>query len=981
MAHRWSATGANPVSALSLSVTSDAAADPTDEAVLVVVSGVVATPGTVDCASVGATVEEVIPLTTDNNVWGAAWLLTNVSPSTLITVTVDVGKNMTVAASAYEGSGLGASSAVFLRADGSNLSTLPPYTADEVTSTIVDLWVHRDTATNGTPPGSTMIFVDEGTVTAQLDGSATGTGATGHAAVSDRGVLGVTAIGDVAGTYFDDAGVVARGSTNALGRSVEVLAGTIPPPTTGQSVASMVSWLTDDAVYAGWITVPGAAIRMAVGELGDLSDAVFSAAEVADAFGWVPLTVAGLDPDTHYFVGYEVNGTLQTDSIMEATTLPTPGTPTTFTVLAGSCQITGSNHAVFARMALESASYGLHFGDLMYADATTEVDWRDAVADSLAPSNVRAWCSGMPVMWLYDNHDWGGDLSWSGSPAGGFVPAAYRRLTGDLLDATGGWRTWVHGRVRFIRTDMYSQRSDPADVDGPAKVLLGATQKQWWKDTLEAATEPVIVWASGWPNHDILGGRWKTYTTDVQDMEDWLDARPAIKARVISIGGDSHDIRADSGSRPPVWQAFSGLPSLNVSPFNQTGETGETQDWDIGRLAVPDDEGVYARLTFTDSGGDDIVLLWEAVDQDGDVLLSWTHGVLASAEFAGSHEWTDDGWSAVGEHTAEFAGTHEWNGEFLVAGSSAFNGTHEWTGTGDGAGFTAEAAPLATFAGAHEWEGGFFSESALTAEFAGTHHWVGTWLAQSAAVLVGVCGWEISAPDCCERWDGATTAQRERAVMLATDFLWAASGRRFGACEFTVRPCGLSCPCEATGGCVGGSNAYNTARFGFTPVLDGGVWSNCKSCTECRCCAPCEVMLPGHVDSIVSVRVDGVTVPPTAYRVDNYKYLVRDDGQCWPECNDYGKRDGEGTFEVTYLEGVPVPYAGLAAASELACYLLKTCPDGVNCGSCLEDGAEQSPIVATWLANVNPHKLSRPARVFVPGAASSVHRVNTWRAE
>jgi len=76
-----------------------------------------------------------------------------------------------------------------------------------------------------------------------------------------------------------------------------------------------------------------------------------------------------------------------------------------------------------------------------------------------------------------------------------------------------------------------------------------------------------------------------------------------------------------------------------------------------------------------------------------------------------------------------------------------------------------------------------------------------------------------------------------------------------------------------------------------------------------------------------------------------------------------------------------VPYAGLAAASELACYLLKTCPDGTDCGSCAEDGAEQSAVVATWLANVNPHKLSRPAKVFVPGAASSVHRVNTWRAE
>jgi len=55
---------------------------------------------------------------------------------------------------------------------------------------------------------------------------------------------------------------------------------------------------------------------------------------------------------------------------------------------------------------------------------------------------------------------------------------------------------------------------------------------------------------------------------------------------------------------------------------------------------------------------------------------------------------------------------------------------------------------------------------------------------------------------------------------------------------------------------------------------------------DCSCSRLCEAILPGPVGGIVEVLLDGVALPPTAYRVDNGNRLVRTDGDCWPACQD-----------------------------------------------------------------------------------------------
>lgn len=189
----------------------------------------------------------------------------------------------------------------------------------------------------------------------------------------------------------------------------------------------------------------------------------------------------------------------------------------------------------------------------------------------------------------------------------------------------------------------------------------------------------------------------------------------------------------------------------------------------------------------------------------------------------------------------------------------------------------------------------------------------------------GPCLWTIDTT-CVADWDTYSVAVQNAATAYATTVLWAATGRQFGLCEISVRPCGRYAPnCPSLWGYW-----WDVGSSTWFPYIDDfGIWRNC-SCGMDRCgCRPkCEVWLPGPVDSVLEVIQDGVVVPPASYRVDNGRWLVRTDGDCWPDYADLDVDSGTGFFEVTYLRGTPVPLALQVAAGTLAGEWAKGCSGG-----------------------------------------------------
>jgi len=197
----------------------------------------------------------------------------------------------------------------------------------------------------------------------------------------------------------------------------------------------------------------------------------------------------------------------------------------------------------------------------------------------------------------------------------------------------------------------------------------------------------------------------------------------------------------------------------------------------------------------------------------------------------------------------------------------------------------------------------------------------------------GWCGWDVDPTGVCADWVTPTTARQDLALSIATAVMWAATGRRYGPCEITVRPCQSRRFADTY-------RAFPvwwaSGRFGGPfPFLFNGVWANCGCGSGC-CCAPrCSILMDGPVASIVEVLVDGVVTPSTDYRVDVVEggyWLVKTTPGCWPTCQDFNVGgDDVGAFQVTYTRGAEVPPSLLGATALLACNLAATM-SGKDCG-------------------------------------------------
>lgn len=253
------------------------------------------------------------------------------------------------------------------------------------------------------------------------------------------------------------------------------------------------------------------------------------------------------------------------------------------------------------------------------------------------------------------------------------------------------------------------------------------------------------------------------------------------------------------------------------------------------------------------------------------------------------------------------------------------------------------------------------------------------------SVRISPCDWPVSYSGCgpCGPLTTASDADRAMYEQMATDYLWLWTGRNFGLCTVVMQPCGAQC--------WEGISTWNGNTVGAqpTPMIIDGLWYNvwCNTCLDgCSCGAEDSIRLPGPVDSIESVTVDGVAVDPANYRVENHKYLVNKVG-LWPQCG----------LEVTYKQGVPVPMGGQVAAGILACEFAKALCKDSSCAlperiknitrqgvtvtlmddfKTLQEGSTGIWLIDSWMQSVN----KAPRRSSVRSPDVKHPRVTTFGA-
>lgn len=206
-------------------------------------------------------------------------------------------------------------------------------------------------------------------------------------------------------------------------------------------------------------------------------------------------------------------------------------------------------------------------------------------------------------------------------------------------------------------------------------------------------------------------------------------------------------------------------------------------------------------------------------------------------------------------------------------------------------------------------------------------------------VADGPCSWDVSYADgaSCSALNELSDSDRARVEDMAATYLWNWTGKQFGLCTMTLRPCHVDCH----GSVFTGNGPYSTGYLGVgqyrSPQLVDGLWigdsSSCPSCGQVGDFSPSTTLtLPGPASSVTEILIDGVLLDPSQYRLDPRDLLVRVDGQTWPTYQDLAQSAASvGTWQVEYLRGIPVPEGGKIAAGALACELAKAWTRDTSC--------------------------------------------------
>lgn len=186
--------------------------------------------------------------------------------------------------------------------------------------------------------------------------------------------------------------------------------------------------------------------------------------------------------------------------------------------------------------------------------------------------------------------------------------------------------------------------------------------------------------------------------------------------------------------------------------------------------------------------------------------------------------------------------------------------------------------------------------------------------------------WELDPACLTAEWAAFDQEVQNRAAMLSISSLRMLTAYRVGGCPITVRPCKPSCA-------IPGFVQYGFyPQQSFYPQNFAGLWTNGCGCTGgCGCGATCETKLPMPIGDVIEVKVDGVALPLTDFRVDNGGTLVyQSTGDCpFNMAQDLSKPDTEvGTWSVTYVNSYLPDATASYAAGILAMEFAKACVGG-----------------------------------------------------
>lgn len=445
--------------------------------------------------------------------------------------------------------------------------------------------------------------------------------------------------------------VLAMIGVHGMTKAAKSQAAGLAPVLPGKSLVDRGPWIgavtATSAVVKVRVASAGLVARLSLGESGGNRPVIFTEPQTVGGSRLVAFELNNLRPATHYFYNVEVAGRFDRANLGQFTTFPTG--PASFVFAFASCARTASTHPVFRTIRENHPLFFMNIGDFHYLNIQSDSPEKFYAAyDQVLSSPLQAdLYRNVPFVYIWDDHDYGGNNSSRTAGSHSAARLVYQDYVPHYQLAAGRGDVPIHqafsvGRVRFILTDLRSERTPDSAKDTPEKTMMGAPQKAWFKQELLSAQGkyPLIFWVSTVPwigtagvdvypaeystNADGLitpvnllppraqqqfGNRkrdpamddyWAGFAFERREIANFLKQNH-IKG-VCILHGDAHMLAADNGSDSDYADGGGApLPVLAAAPLDQAASI-KGGPYSQGVYPPLRGEGCFGLVTVLDRG-------------------------------------------------------------------------------------------------------------------------------------------------------------------------------------------------------------------------------------------------------------------------------------------------------------------------------------------------------------------------------------------
>lgn len=362
----------------------------------------------------------------------------------------------------------------------------------------------------------------------------------------------------------------------------------------------------------------------------------------------VEFHATNLRPNTQYFYALEVTNSLQDKYRGALKTFPPENEPASFNFAFASCARTGSESPVFNTIRELRPLFYMNVGDFHYENIKSNalVKFRMAYDEVLHSRAQAILYRSLPLVYIWDDHDFAGNNSNKRAPSYFAARSVYEEYVPHYPMAAGTgavpiYQSFAVGRVKFILTDLRSERDEVTARDTPAKSMLGVQQKAWFKNELLAAKGKysLIFWVSSvpwigeagvnyYPIYDRVTGfihqtnatqfkrnparaeedrdfwnnddLWGAFTYERREIANFI--RDNEITNLCILHGDSHMLAADDGSHSDYASGGGArIPVLCGGPLDQDASI-KGGPYSQGVYRVRKGEGCFGYVQVNDTG-------------------------------------------------------------------------------------------------------------------------------------------------------------------------------------------------------------------------------------------------------------------------------------------------------------------------------------------------------------------------------------------